>query len=607
MTEVPGAVNEDLSESQDDGASNNQNDVVATSDDGGNTENMMGVSESVQLIPEAKIMEALQCGQETLSDPLHHSSFHSAGIFLSSSEISNDEAYSSKSNSCSLFINSMEEEVPLTDQRGRSESKDEMNFAFLDTPILLNEVTKAESWTDNAGCSQCIPDSDRTQSLHNVKRAPSKTSDRANFDLGESLISPDQEINSEIFSLYSRSSSCVSEVNMMDTLRGCTFPEPGNGHDFSQHASPESQLQDPSSFKEAFFYPDELCVAENNPDNAKSSLCSAEINLIELLDSDQRVASQQQDGTNLGFEDIYIPRQGATSENRFKKLGYEHITDANMAETLQGAEILSSKILHDGSIAGTSAFLDGGNSAENSSNNSGSSMHTEINTEVILDLQEGLFKPQDETAMVSISQYEVDSAETNCSNHTYTEETMAGAVQRVNKPPSHSQDEHPGTCISLDKGNNATIYSDYSGSSSSMPNDDLIKIQVAGPEGSFEPNDGHPPSIEETSISENSSSDPTSASHTSMNQSVRSYVKGLPDPLREDIDRFNKIPGDEKANTPNENGLSCKKIAITQADVNYTESQDCTEASNLNCPEASQSVNEGFFRARTSRGARIGA
>uniref|UniRef100_A0A0A8XVH3 Uncharacterized protein n=1 Tax=Arundo donax TaxID=35708 RepID=A0A0A8XVH3_ARUDO len=93
-----------------------------------------------------------------------------------------------------------------------------------------------------------------------------------------------------------------------------------------------------------------------------------------------------------------------------------------------------------------------------------------------------------------------------------------------------------------------------------------------------------------------------------MNESVRSSVKGLPDPLLEDNDRFDKTPGDEKANTSlNENGLSCKQIAITQADVKYTESQGCIEASNLNCTEASQSVNEGFFRARKSRGTRIGA
>uniref|UniRef100_A0A0A8Y126 Uncharacterized protein n=1 Tax=Arundo donax TaxID=35708 RepID=A0A0A8Y126_ARUDO len=95
-----------------------------------------------------------------------------------------------------LYTNSMEEEAPLTGQGGRSESKDEMKFAFLDTPILLDETTRADSWTDYAGCT---PDNDRTQSLHDVRRTPHKTTDRANFDLVETFISPDQEIKLKSF------------------------------------------------------------------------------------------------------------------------------------------------------------------------------------------------------------------------------------------------------------------------------------------------------------------------------------------------------------------------------------------------------------------------
>jgi hypothetical protein len=132
MTEVLGVVKEGLSE----GASNHQNDVVAPSADGRDAENAISYSVSVELIPEPNIMEALQNGQETSSDPIHHSSFRS-GIFLSSNEISNCEAYSSNSNSYTLYANSMENEELLASKGGGSVSKDEMNIAFLDAFILL--------------------------------------------------------------------------------------------------------------------------------------------------------------------------------------------------------------------------------------------------------------------------------------------------------------------------------------------------------------------------------------------------------------------------------------------------------------------------------------
>ncbi|CAL4967790.1 unnamed protein product [Urochloa decumbens] len=207
MTEVLGVAKEGLSQ----GASNRQN------NDGGDAMNAISDSVSVQLIPEANIMEAIQDVQETLSDPLHRSSFRS-GIFVSSSEINNDEAYSSNPNS--LYAYSVENEESLASRGGSSVSKDEMNFAFLDTSILLNEVTS-------------IPERNITQSLHDGKQALPMSSERANFDLEESLISLDQEINLEIFSLYSRSSSCVSEVNMTETLSARRFPALENDNDFS--------------------------------------------------------------------------------------------------------------------------------------------------------------------------------------------------------------------------------------------------------------------------------------------------------------------------------------------------------------------------------------
>lgn len=55
------------------------------------------------------------------------------------------------------------------------ESEDEMTFAFLDTLILLDEVTTAENWTDNSGCFQCISNSNGIQFLDDGKQSPSET------------------------------------------------------------------------------------------------------------------------------------------------------------------------------------------------------------------------------------------------------------------------------------------------------------------------------------------------------------------------------------------------------------------------------------------------
>jgi hypothetical protein len=220
MTKVLDVVKEGLSEVP----SNHQNSVFASSDDGGDAENVTSDSVSVQLIPEANIMEVLEDVQKTLSDPPQRSSFRS-GIFLASSEINNDEAYSSNSNSYTLYANSVENEESPASKGGGSVSKDEMSFAFLDTSILLNEDTIEESWTDNA--------SNRTESVHDGKLALPRTSDIANVGLEESLISLDQEINLEIFSLYSRSSSCVSEVNMTETLKSGILPALENDDGFS--------------------------------------------------------------------------------------------------------------------------------------------------------------------------------------------------------------------------------------------------------------------------------------------------------------------------------------------------------------------------------------
>jgi hypothetical protein len=56
---------------------------------------------------------------------------------------------------------------------------------------------------------------------------------------------------------------------------------------------PEAQPLDLLMFKETFVYPDNVSVSESNSDNANLLLCSAEVNLIESLDSDQRGTNQQ--------------------------------------------------------------------------------------------------------------------------------------------------------------------------------------------------------------------------------------------------------------------------------------------------------------------------
>lgn len=815
MTEVNGAIKYGLSESQDKGAFNDRKVVATSSDDDSNTQNLINNSMSVQVTPDVNVTEALQGCQEALPEPLHQSTCHSEGIFLSSSDINNDEVYSSSSNSYFSYANALEGETSFARQGGLSEYEDEMTFAFLDTPILLDEVTSAENWTDNSGSTQCIPDSNGIQSLDDGKQSPSETLQEVTLGLEESLVSPDEGINSVKYSLYSRSSSCVSDVNMTEALRGGTSSEPENDCDFSfdgrnpvmfpnmnstenctnnprssefiletnmmetlnvaeeaaagslqevslnflgtfvaldvgngtgqsdkhmdvlsssfvptvdafealqtgqgfselqcendftfeetkmsskeinnaenyltntignlqdgektsivalqtaqhglsksrdedvftlhgyymspeeisyaenylaaDHASdlpntvessrssetapPESLSQDPVSFEEVLVYPDEGSKSENNLGNEKSSLCSTEVNLVESLGGDEEGAPQQRDETILGFEDIYMAHQEATSGNHFNHLGSQHIPNAIniMAETLQGTERLSSEILHGSifSIEGTSLSLDGGNSAEYSSNNPRSVIHTsQINTRSLLDLQEASFKPQDEKAMNSVSPYEVDSEETNGSNCTYyvAEANMIGTLQNVKKPPSESQDENyfSGAYIFPDEAENAINRSYYSRSSSSTHDNNWTELLAAGQGGSFEPNDENCSSFQETSTSEKSSISPRSVSYASIKEAVRSSGKGLALPLLKDVDSFHKISaGDESASkSVNENARSSEQIATAQAEVNYAESfpnksrlSSC--APKANCIEALESINKGFFEPQHQEG-----
>jgi len=420
MTEVLGVVKEGLSE----GASNHQNDVVAPSADGGDAENAISYSVSIELIPEPNIMEALQNGQETSSDAIHHSSFGS-GIFLASNEISNDKAYSSNSNSYNLYANSMENEEFLASKGRGSVSKDEMDFAFLDTSILLDEVKSGESWTDSDECSRCIPESNRTQSLHGDKQALPRTSERANFVLEESLISLDQEINLEIFSLYSRSSSCVSEVNMTGTLRGGTFPAQENHHDFSFDE------------KTSMIIPN-VKHAENYTDNARSSELIPEINMIETLNVSKEATAPLEHEVSSNYNiSLKAPDVGngvKKFENSLDVLLWSLGPVVDASESLQAAQGFSKL------------------QSEN-------------------DFAFGFQGP--ERAIVSTSQYEVDSLEKNVSDSMCADEaTMNGDIQGISKSPSLSQVELPGAYVTTDKVN----HPEHSRSSSSVLDDKLIEL-----------------------------------------------------------------------------------------------------------------------------------
>uniref|UniRef100_A0ACD5YYZ7 Uncharacterized protein n=1 Tax=Avena sativa TaxID=4498 RepID=A0ACD5YYZ7_AVESA len=244
MTEVHGVVKEVLSESEDVGAFDHQKLVPISPDDDSTTQNLINNSASAQFISDTSVHETSQAGQEVLSESPHESTFHSEGIFFSSGGFNHDEG---------------KVEVPFAGQEGLSNSEDEMALTPLDTSIMLDEVASAENLTDNSGSSLSVPDSSHIQSLHNHEQASSEASQEAIFLLEGSHTSSDEGINSEIFSLYSRSSSCVSEINMPETLRGSTSSEPPNDRDLSFEErnpvtfpnvdSTESNTNDPVTFE----------------------------------------------------------------------------------------------------------------------------------------------------------------------------------------------------------------------------------------------------------------------------------------------------------------------------------------------------------------------
>ncbi|KAL6911210.1 hypothetical protein ACP4OV_000015 [Aristida adscensionis] len=589
ITEVPGVVKEGMSEPQDEGATNHQKDVSASSGDGGNTTTMIGGdSVSLQLSPEANTFEALQ---ETLSDPFDHNICHSAGIILSSSETSNNEAYSSNSSPYFVYDNMVEGKAPFAVQGICSESKEEMNFAFLDTPILLDEATVEQSWTVNSGHSLFLPDSNRTQSLHDIKPA-------ANFDLEES---PDHSINPEIFSLYSRSSSCVSEVYMIETLRGGAIPEQQNDHDFS--------FIDRNAGNKIIEYVDST---ENFMNNAQSSELIPKAKLTGSPNGGkEETAVQEHEVSSNLVNCLKTPDVGNGMGETDNYSSFVPRVDLEGLETGLGFSELQCEIdstFHRTKVSPKDA-KNGGNYLTNTD------ISNEMPTDALQSAQQVLSKSQDGGVFTLngtyLSNYEIGNAE------NYFTADYASDLQ--NTPGSHRFREHASresqpqdllslkeafiytneVCVDENNSDNAKSslhpayanLAEYLGSDqrgtpqqqdeTSLSDEDIHMghqgstsenhFSISGfQQGPFEANDETSSSIFETLASENISNGLMSSSHTSMKESVRSSQKGFLNPLMETIDTFDKIPGDERVNkSVNEDDPSCEPIAITLAGVDH--------------------------------------
>ncbi|XP_039779565.1 uncharacterized protein LOC120647016 isoform X3 [Panicum virgatum] len=331
-----------------------------------------------------------------------------------------------------------------------------------------------------------------------------------------------------------------NEVNMTEILRGGTFPAQENHNDFSFDE------------RTSMIIPN-VKPAENYTDYARSSELIPEINMIETLNIGKEATAPLEHEVSSNYDiSLKAPDVGNGVE-KFDNWSFGPVVDAS--ESLQAAQGFS-------------------------------------NVQSENDFAFGFQGP--ERAIVSISQYEVDSLEKNGSDSICADEaTMNGDIQGISKSPSQSQVELPGAYVTTDKVN----HPEHSRSSSSVLDDNLIEL-AAGKERSFDPKDENPSNFQETSPYESLSNNLmcASASHTSKKDSVTFSVKGFPDPSLEDVNSFDKISGDEQVNkSPKENALGCEHIVRTQAEVNSIESQGFTETSNCNCTQASESVNEGFF------------
>uniref|UniRef100_A0A0D9VN12 Uncharacterized protein n=1 Tax=Leersia perrieri TaxID=77586 RepID=A0A0D9VN12_9ORYZ len=453
----------------------------------------------------------------------------------------------------------------------------------------------------------------------------------ATFSVEEISISPEEHINSEKYSFYSRSSSCISEVNMGYAPGDGASSKPENSHIFSFDEQktmmvhsvnsaenygnntmpaefiPETNVIETldvageamagllhevsSNTVDAFVTPDigngmgksddyldllssssahtiEDFKAENNP-YKMPMLYSADANLIGCLGGVQQETHPQQEETALCFDNLCMTRQDENSENSFTNLRSQDMPDDSVSEILQVEEILSSDSLHDGifSPEGTLISLDDGNNAD-----SPCVLHdTQINRN-LLGLQEGSLKPQAEHTMNSISRNEVHIAKRPACN--ISEESMVADLQDTNKTPSEPRDEFfssfSGACNFLDDSKGSTNHPYYSRSAS--PRRNLIKIPEAVQGETVEPDDKNFYSFEETLTPGYSSNSPRS-SYNCKQEAVGSSEKGLAGPLLVDVHSFDMIAASEERENKSltESAHSSDETSIIQAEVKYAE------------------------------------
>ncbi|KAF7087453.1 hypothetical protein CFC21_090637 [Triticum aestivum] len=317
MTEVHGVVEEVFSESEDEAAFDHPNLVLASPDDDSTAENFTSNSISAQVIPDTSVKEASQAGQEALPEPRDESICHSEGTFLSPGEVNHDE---------------VTVEAPFSGQEGLPKSEDEIALTSLETSILLDEVTTAENLTANSGPSQSIPDSNGFQSLHDQEQAPSETLQDVNFLIEGSHTSSEEGINSEIFSLYSRSSSCVSEISMLESLRSGTSSEPENDRGLSFDERNHVIFHNMDS-------------TENNTNNPGTAESILETNMTETLNIADETTPGSPHEVSSNFVDSFVApdvTNGMTQSDQHLDLSsssFAPVVDA--FETLQSGHVFS--------------------------------------------------------------------------------------------------------------------------------------------------------------------------------------------------------------------------------------------------------------------------
>ncbi|KAM3223247.1 hypothetical protein ACQJBY_056910 [Aegilops geniculata] len=313
ITEVHGVVEGVLLESEDDEVVDHLKPVLASPDDDSTAQNLISNSTSAQFIPDSSVKEGSQAGQQALLG----STCHSEVTFLSSGDVNHDE---------------VKVETPFAGQEGLSKSEDEIASTSLETSILLDEVRTAENLTANSEPSQSIPDSNGFQSLHDQEQAPSETLQDVNFLIEGSHTSSDEGINSEIFSLYSRSSSCVSEINMLESLRSGTSSEPENDRGLSFDER-----------NRVIFH--NLDSTENNTNNPVTDESILETNMVETLNiADETTAGSLHEVPSNFLDSFVAPdvTNGMTQSDQHLDLSsssFAPVVDA--FETLQSGQVFS--------------------------------------------------------------------------------------------------------------------------------------------------------------------------------------------------------------------------------------------------------------------------